>query len=268
MDATQITATGTQIATTVATYIGLKEMMPKLLGPSFDYLGGEAKGYTEKGINNLKKIFIKAANNLGDPRLETPGQVSPKVLKEILNEGYFCEDELGAEYYGGVLASSRTSNARDDRGASFIKLVSRLSTYQLRAHHVIFTVMRTRNLGFLGNAYEEQVRSNDLKTAIGGDDFARALDLNGTENFTAMLAHVLGGLCRESLILNRYAWGSIEDLTTRYGVTVNQPSFFACPAPLGFELFLWANGLPDGEFANVFERDLTFKRFPEVAYPD
>jgi hypothetical protein len=114
----------------------LKDLMPRILGPTADYVGNGIRSYTEKGAANLLRIFKKTEEILGK-NLDEPGQVSPKVLKNILDEGYFSEDELSAEYFGGVLASSRTNNSRDDRGAAFVKLISRLSAYQLRAHHIL-----------------------------------------------------------------------------------------------------------------------------------
>jgi hypothetical protein len=57
--------------------------------------------------------------------------VSPRVLG-FLVQASLCEDELFAEYYGGVLASARGPSGRDDRGASMMSLIGRLSTYQVR----------------------------------------------------------------------------------------------------------------------------------------
>src|SRR6185503_17313077 len=93
-------------ATAVGTYFGLKELVPKILGPTADYIGAGLRGYTERASANVRRIFENAGTKLGE-ELDKPGQVSPKVLKEILGEGCVAEDELAAEYFGGVLASSR-----------------------------------------------------------------------------------------------------------------------------------------------------------------
>jgi hypothetical protein len=63
-------------------------------------------------------------------------------LKEILENGAWCEEELQVEYFGGVLASSRTGISRDDRGAYFTSLISRLSTYQLRSHYIFYHLFK------------------------------------------------------------------------------------------------------------------------------
>ncbi len=89
---------------------GSAKIVEKLLGPTAEYLGGGIRDYTKKGMTNLGRIFEHAAKILGD-KLDEPGPVPPRVLKGILQEGYFCEDELTAKYFGGVLASSRSGVA-------------------------------------------------------------------------------------------------------------------------------------------------------------
>ena len=116
------------IVTGIGAYVGLKELMPRILGPTADYVGTGLKDLTEKGIRNIARVFSIAEKRLGKS-IDKPGQVPPRVFKVILNEAYFCENELAAEYFGGILASSRTSDARDDRGAYFASMVGRLSTY-------------------------------------------------------------------------------------------------------------------------------------------
>lgn len=124
----------------IAAYLR-KDGLQKLLGPTADYLGGELQEFTKRRIENFGKIFQNADQKLGD-RSNTHGSVPPRVLKEILNEGSYSEDESATEYFGGVLASSRTSIGRDDRGARIAKLVARLSTYQLRSHLLIYSTIR------------------------------------------------------------------------------------------------------------------------------
>jgi len=94
-----------------------KEILTKLLGQTADYIGGEIKNLVEKCNVNIGDIFIKAYRKLGT-RVEEPGTVNPRVLKSVFDEGRFCEDDLVKEYFAGVLASSRTSDGKDDRGVT------------------------------------------------------------------------------------------------------------------------------------------------------
>lgn len=103
-----ITTVGTGLAV-----IGSKDVLVKILGPTADYVGGEVKNFVQKCNVNLDNIFVRAQKKLGS-RIDEPGAVSPRVLKHVLDEGRFCEDSIVADYYGGVLASSKSEVNRDD----------------------------------------------------------------------------------------------------------------------------------------------------------
>lgn len=103
---------------TAITLLGGEQLIEKVLGPSFEYIGNNLMLLTEKMHLNLAKVFSNAENKLG-PILNEGGSVPPKVLKSILENGAWCEEELQAEYFGGVLASSRKKNTRDDRGVFY-----------------------------------------------------------------------------------------------------------------------------------------------------
>lgn len=124
----------------IAAYLG-KDGLQKLLGPTAEYLGGELQEFTKKRVENIGKIFSKAEEKLGD-RIESPGQVPPKVLKTVINEGSYCDDEIAVDYFGGILASSRTDLGRDDRGARIAKILDGMSTYQIRSHYVIYSLVK------------------------------------------------------------------------------------------------------------------------------
>ena len=114
-------------------------MIEKLLGPTCEYLGQNIQQLTKKMHDNIiAKIFINAESKLGD-RINQEWKVPPKVLKSIIENGAWCEEELQCEYFGGVLASSRSSISRDDRGAYLSNLVSELRSYQIRMHYLIYS---------------------------------------------------------------------------------------------------------------------------------
>ena len=104
--------------------LGSKDILTKMLGPSAEYIGEVTKGLVEKCNINLDNIFSKAKRRLGN-KIEDPGIVNPRVLKHVLDEGRFCEDELTAEYYGGLLASSRTKEGRDDRASRSLNVLKK-----------------------------------------------------------------------------------------------------------------------------------------------
>ena len=111
-------------AIAAAAYVS-KDVVSRILGPTADYLGDEFREFTRKRMDNVGKIFSNAERKLGN-KLHNPGQVPPKVLKTIINEGSYSDDDIAVEYFGGVLASSRTDVSRDDRGARLAKDSRRL----------------------------------------------------------------------------------------------------------------------------------------------
>ena len=84
----------------------------KILEPSTEAIGKKLK-------ESLEKIASKAKTRFNGKQLSDNIQPNYRVLKAISSEGAFCDDELMAEYFGGVLASSLSEVSRDDRGASF-----------------------------------------------------------------------------------------------------------------------------------------------------
>lgn len=216
-------------------------VVQKILGPTAEYIGVELKGQVERGHRNLGRIFLKAQQKLG-PRLEEPGGVPPRVLKGILQEGAFCEDELAAEYFGGVLASSRSSNLRDDRGAAMIGQVSRLSTYQLRTHYLVYKAIREL---FLGRVEEMGTGRQGLELFVPYEAYLRAMDFSAAEGreWMSILQHCFNGLHGEALAAGA-SMGSRETLTKyprRVGVTGD--GIVLIPTLQGAELFLWAHGI-------------------------
>ena len=145
-------------------------LMGRVLGPTADYVGVGLQLWTEKRVNNVKRIFQKAEKRLG-PDIDRPGSVPPRVLKGILDDGSFIEDELGAEYLGGVLASSRSETDRDDRGTTLVALVGRLSTYQLRLHYIFYVLCQRGVAGKNDlNLGQQDIRKTQARCFLSFED--------------------------------------------------------------------------------------------------
>jgi len=211
----------------------------KILGPTAEYLGGGLANWTERAVKNTGRVFEKAARKLGR-QINQPGAVPPKVLKGILEEAPFCDDELGAEYFGGVLASSRSEVERDDRGAAFLALIGRLSSYQIRSHYFFYSVVRALYEGMAENLATLDGRQK-LKTFVPMQSYALAMEFSGSENLDTILSHVMFGLSREALIEPEFFCGDAKLMMTQHaGIRV--PGIMFSPSALGVELFLWAHG--------------------------
>ena len=243
-----------------AVTVSSKDLVTKLLGPTADYIGDGLKSWTEKRVHNIDRIFSKACTRLGN-KLDDEGSVPVKVLKTILDDGSFCEDDLAADYFAGVLASSRSTVSRDDRGASFAALVGQLTTYQIRSHYLFYTAVK---MLFGSSAYHvtRQEGRNLLGTFIPFPSYWTAMEFTEKENMDLVLHHVMFGLAKEGLIDSNFNFGNVEFLNlycSRAPETFTEGGIVFTPSPFGVELFLWANGM-----GNVFISDFLK---PEISIP-
>jgi len=244
--------------------IGGAKLIEKLLGPTANYIEEGIKTWTEKRVNNVRNIFSIAIKRLGD-RIEDEGAVPPKILKGIINEVSYCDDFLSAEYFGGVLASSRSGISRDDRGAPFIALISRLSTYQIRTHYILYHYHIVKNL-FNGTTLMLGIERDTAKMQIyvPTDVCTQAMEFDEKEEADILIPHTMLGLTKEDLIDRGpgrgFAYGTVE-LMQKYFKKATKPGIIFQPSPSGTELFLWAHGRSDLHFnyfldvANQFEID-------------
>ena len=233
--------------------------LSKILGPTAEYLGDELKSFAQKRLETVGKIFSNTEKKLGK-KVDTPGRVPPKVLKTIIDEGSYADDDIAVEYFGGVLASSRTCVNRDDRGARLAKLIDGMSTYQIRTHYLIYSTISQL---FSNSKYSFQVQKDreemrlfmPMKSYVGAMQFTQAEFGN-----PQIMIHIFHGLGADGLISENYASGSKQFLEDYLG---NIPSNgIACiPTSLGAELLLWAFGHGDkeldfllsGEFSSEIE---------------
>jgi len=258
-----------------------KDLLAKLLGPTAEYIGGEIKGLVEKCNFNIGDIFFKAYRKLGSD-VENPGAVNPRVLKNVFEDGRFCEDELSREYFAGVLASSRTKDGKDDRGVTNAKLVSNLSSYQIRTHYIFYTLLRKAFLphaAFVspGTHRGMMIVYIPVKSYYAG--MGSLLVPSNDREKISILAHSINGLRRNDLIEDEYVYGAPKDFLTRT-LTVGSKSFrlnknVLCeygisfqPTPSGMEFYLWAHGLGGRDHFQFLEEGLSLDAIEEVQLPN
>ncbi len=244
---------------------GSKDIIVKLLGPTADYLGGELQFFIQKRIQNIKQILENAWVKLQQQgRDQINGTVSPKVLKGIINEGSYAEDFLSIEYFGGVLASSRTDISYDDRGAYFNSLISRLSTYQLRMHYVFYHILKQEFHGENIN-FGIDTERNKLRLFIPFSSWIKSMNFTGKEvdQIGTYFDHIINGLLREQLIDTWFHFGEVEYLKKHFEKAL-ESGVMLQPNRLGFELFYWAYGLGTENTRTFFQKDKYFKIYEDV----
>ena len=236
----------------IAAYLG-KDGLAKILGPTADYLGEGLRDFTQRRVENIGRIFQSAEKKLGK-KANMDGAVPPRVLKIIVNDGSYFEDVVAVDYFGGVLASSKSEMGRDDRGASIAKLIDDLSTYQLRAHYLIYSSIRSL---FKEHGYFFRLDDRPkMGIFISSDSFAGAMDfsMHERERSETLVRHTFFGLDDKSLI-DQFLYGPKEKLTSVYK---DAPSagIVCYPSAMGAELYLWAFGAGDNEFHYLFSDEL------------
>lgn len=105
----------------------------KLLGKTFDIVSNDIANLYEKGRN---KIIERAAKKIKD---ENDGRsANLRVARDVFFNGSFTDESICAEYFGGILASSRSDDGKDDTGVYYVDLIKSLSSNQLKLHYLIY----------------------------------------------------------------------------------------------------------------------------------
>ncbi|MCX5822462.1 MAG: hypothetical protein NTY86_02865, partial [Deltaproteobacteria bacterium] len=244
-------------------------IVEKLLGPTAEYVGMGLRSWAEKRVQNAGRIFEKAAEKLGD-KIDEPGSVPPRVLKVVLDEGSYCDDELTAEYFGGVLASSRSGTSRDDRAASYLKLTSELSVYQIRFHYVSYTAWRAL---FTGSGLRPTFGEDLVKMwlFLPASFLSAAMDFTSDEPASDILMQCTSGLTRLDLI-DQAHWGGPEHVNPlnkkRGWCEVSEWGMCICPTQFGIDYWLWAVGLGATSRTLFLDSNLALPKLPSIAVPE
>ena len=278
MDPVSTTAAAVGASAALGHVLGSKELMIKVLGPTAEYFGEEMKLWAEKRHRNLNGVFRHAVKKLGN-RIDEPGAVSPRVLKGVLEAGAFCDDELSAEYFGGVLASSKSGVPRDDRGVVINSLLSRMSIYQIRAHFVIYSILKKIFEGeSLNVANAIELNKLEIATSFVGFCVSMGFEEDEFDKIVVIIQHVMFGLAKERLIeVFQYGYGDdikeqfpsldIDWLLRQNLIEDSKEVIVIRPSTLGFELYLWAHGLGDSSVNTFLSTEIEFVSEEEILMP-
>jgi hypothetical protein len=166
--------------------------------------------------------------------------VNARVMKNIYDEARFTDNELLAEYFGGVLASARTEDGVDDRGVYYSQIVKSMSSYQLRCHYLFYYLMwfHSKELKLDLNSNVDRSKLTLIVPAICYSDTFKVANLG---NEMTYIAHSLAGLAKADLIGSNFEFSNPADLK-KQGIEVDQFAFLIDPTITGLELFVWVHG--------------------------
>jgi len=123
--------------------------LKKAFGPVLGELGEDMKKLYSVGRD---KILLKAYNKIDDK--DDGKKANLRVARDVFWNGSFTDEEICAEYFGGILASSRSENGKDDNGIHYADVIKSLSSKQLELHYIIYNSL---NKLFLGKEKEINV---------------------------------------------------------------------------------------------------------------
>jgi hypothetical protein len=107
--------------------------LQKVLGPVLSEIGEDLKNLYARGRDMiLAAAYRKLRDDKGDKKANL------RVARDVLWSGAFTDEEICAEYFGGILASSRTEDGKDDHAVQFVDIAKALSSKQLNLHYVVY----------------------------------------------------------------------------------------------------------------------------------
>lgn len=167
--------------------------------------------------------------------------IHPKVLFGALESGSWSNEELSAVYFGGILASSRTTIPRDDRGAAFVELVKGLSVYDMRLHFIVYRAIYELLSGWKLNLGMLPDRSY-MRIYFPDAGMHHAMGFEEAEDGGTILSHSVSTLLARGLLEHYEAVGPAEILRRVWPAAPEGDGFVLGPSAVGVELFLWVHG--------------------------
>lgn len=214
-----------EIIESIGTVGGLAFAAKKVLGPTLDKVGGDFATLYTKGRD---LIVQKTFNKIEDPN--DGQQANLRVAREVFWNGSFSDEAISAEYFGGILASSRSIDGKNDNDLYFVNIVKMLSSEELYLHYIIYNAF---NKYFVDKKIRVNVGlESDVTNRVLYFDTLKLCEITGID-FSKISTH-LNILYGEKLI-GRYSYGpEIEE--TEVGNKM-RAHFSVAPTTMGVTLY-------------------------------
>src|SRR5437870_5762225 len=96
-------------------FIPFEWAVKKVLGPVLQEFGDDIKKLYAKGRDSILNAAYKKITNPDDGK-----RANLRVAHDVFSNGVFTDDEVCAEYFGGILATSRSDEGKDDAAIQFV----------------------------------------------------------------------------------------------------------------------------------------------------
>jgi hypothetical protein len=235
----------------------------RVLGPTADEIGEHLRQhYSEYRTRNATRVLEKASVKLGE-RVDDDGSVPPRIAVRVLEEASLCDSEVMAEYFGGILAASRSKDGINDRGAAWAGLVARLSTSDVYFHYLAYQAFRRLHLGRTDVSLGVDRDRNRCSVYLPGAALLVAMDHESTTDcFHQFVEASLTALVREDLLDPTHCLGTPDWISRERGVDiadVPEVGLIFTPSVSGIELFLWAHGRGDLDINSILAEDIALE---------
>ena len=104
-----------------------------VLGPTLAEIGGDIGKLYAKGRDNIVSAASRKIVDIDDGK-----RANLRVARDVLWNGAFADDDICAEYFGGILASSRSDDGKSDEAIQFVDVIKSMSSSQLRMHYIVY----------------------------------------------------------------------------------------------------------------------------------
>jgi hypothetical protein len=123
----------TTSAIAAAGYVGTK-----LFGTALATMGDDINKLYAKGRDKIVEVATRKIIDSEDGK-----KVSLRAARDVLWNGAISDDEVCAEYFGGMLAAARSEDGKDDGVVHYVDTIKAMSARQLELHYLIYKAWQT-----------------------------------------------------------------------------------------------------------------------------
>lgn len=105
----------------------------KLFGSALATMGDDINKLYIKGRDKIISVATQKVENPDDGMM-----LNLRAARDVLWSGAVTEDEVCAEYFGGMLAAARSKDGKDDGVVHYVDTIKAMSARQIELHYVIY----------------------------------------------------------------------------------------------------------------------------------
>lgn len=195
-------------------------VLQKAFGPVLGEMGEDLKRLYAAGRDRILSAAVKKIDDIEDGK-----RPNLRVTRDALWNGSFADNEICAEYFGGIMASSRSEDGKDDSAIQFIDVTKGLSSKQLWLHYVIY------------NRLNKLLVSSDTRVNVGMSSELRSKQVY----FATLELSGRLGLTVDTDLNILYRHGLLWEYATREEVVADEALPYTMAKPTTFGVLLYAS---------------------------